>query len=85
MEFETDRRTFLGRMNSLANADALREPLKGTTGAVLDPIFSFRARLVLEPREQQHVSFVLIAASSRTELLASITGVSEAARCRPGV
>ena len=73
VEFETDRRTFLGRMNSLANADALREPLKGTTGAVLDPIFSFRARLVLEPREQQQVSFVLIAASSRNELLTSIT------------
>src|SRR5688572_27607094 len=71
-EYETDRRSYLGRMNSLANADGLKEPLKGTTGAVLDPIFSFRARLALEPREQQHISFALIAASSRTELLALI-------------
>src|SRR4029450_8477362 len=69
LEFETDRRVFLGRMNSLANADGLKEPLKGTTGAVLDPIFSFRARLTLEPREQQTFSFVLMAASSRGELL----------------
>jgi cyclic beta-1,2-glucan synthetase len=71
-EYETDRRVFLGRMNTLVNADGLKEPLKGTTGAVLDPIFSFRARLALEPREQQSISFVLMAASSRRELLASI-------------
>jgi len=72
LEYETDRRVFLGRMNTLANADGLKEPLKGTTGAVLDPIFSFRARLALEPREQQSISFVLMAASSRRELLALI-------------
>ena len=71
-EYETDRRVFLGRMNTLATADGLKEPLKGTTGAVLDPIFSFRARLALEPREQQSISFVLMAASSRSELLALI-------------
>ena len=71
-EFETDRRVYLGRMNTLANADGLKEPLKGSTGAVLDPIFSFRARLALEPREQQTISFVLMAASSRQELLSLI-------------
>ncbi|HZJ00680.1 MAG TPA: glucoamylase family protein, partial [Gemmatimonadaceae bacterium] len=73
VEYETDRRKFLGRMNSLTNADALKEPLQGTSGAVLDPIFSFRARLVLEPREQTHVSLVLIAATTRAELMTAVT------------
>ena len=70
LEFETDRRAFLGRTNRLANAQALRQPLGGTTGAVLDPIFSFRAKLTLEARDQERLCFALAAAATREEALA---------------
>ena len=49
MQFETDRMRFLGRGRTPANPAAL-EPgttLSGTTGPVLDPVFSLRQRVRL--------------------------------------
>ena len=51
LEHETDRLRFLGRGRTTASPAAL-DPgshLSGTTGAVLDPIFSLRRRVRLEP------------------------------------
>ena len=50
-EFETDRARFVGRLGELAMPQALRsrEPLSGTSGAVLDPIVSLRQRVRLPP------------------------------------
>ena len=51
MEYETDRARFLGRGRTPANPAALDAGtrLSGTTGPVLDPVFSLRRRVRLEP------------------------------------
>lgn len=63
--FETDRRQFIGRGNTLAAPLALigRDPLSGSQGAVLDPIIAIRYQISLDP--EQHVT------------LDSVTGVAE--------
>jgi cyclic beta-1,2-glucan synthetase len=71
-EYETDRRKFLGRTSDVTTAEALRTPLSRTVGTVIDPIFSFRCRGLLEPRERTEVSMVLMAAASREEIVAMI-------------
>ncbi len=50
-EYETDRTRFLGRGRTPANPAALDSGscLSRTTGPVLDPIFSLRRRITLEP------------------------------------
>ena len=51
VEYETDRVRFLGRGRTPANPAALdpEARLSGTTGPVLDPVFSLRRRVRLEP------------------------------------
>src|SRR5665213_789254 len=68
-EFETDRRKFLGRGNTTENAAALRLPLTGSAGTVIDPIFSLRCRMTLEPRDQKEIAFITVAAASREALM----------------
>jgi cyclic beta-1,2-glucan synthetase len=72
VQHETDRAAFLGRTNSADTPDALRQDLSGSAGAVLDPIFSLRSRVKLEPRDRLELDFLTIAASSREALLALI-------------
>jgi cyclic beta-1,2-glucan synthetase len=71
-ELETDRARFLGRGRTLASPAALESdaPLSGTTGPVLDPIFSLRRRLRLEPGASAAVTFCTAVAGSREEALA---------------
>ena len=45
--------------------DALRRDLSGSTGTVLDPIFSLRCRVTLEPRDRVEITFITLAATSR--------------------
>jgi cyclic beta-1,2-glucan synthetase len=71
-QFETDRGKFLGRGNSPASPDAMKGDLSGTVGAVLDPIFSLRARLTLDPRDRRQLTFVTMAATSREALMALV-------------
>ena len=72
IQFETDRARFLGRGNTPALADALRRDLAGSTGAVLDPVFSLRCRATLEPRDRVELSFLTLAADSRDALMALV-------------
>jgi N,N'-diacetylchitobiose phosphorylase len=53
IEFETDRNRFIGRGRTLRSPAAVQfvEPLSGTLGSVLDPIFSLRTTIVLPPGE----------------------------------
>jgi cyclic beta-1,2-glucan synthetase len=69
IQHETDRAKFLGRGNSTENPAALRARLSGSTGTVLDPIFSLRCRVTLDPRERQDLTFLTMAASTREGLL----------------
>ncbi len=71
-EFETDRARFLGRGRSPA-APAALEPgarLSGTTGPVLDPIFSIRRRFRLAPGGMLSLLICTGVAKSRDEALA---------------
>ena len=70
--YESDRARFLGRGRSTREPAAM-EPggeLSNTTGAVLDPIFSIRVRLRLEPGESDSVAFTTLVAKSRAEIFA---------------
>jgi cyclic beta-1,2-glucan synthetase len=66
---ETDRSQFIGRGRSTRDPIALATdgPLSGTTGAVLDPIFALRARVLLAPGQSSSVSFTTLVASSRDQ------------------
>ncbi len=71
LEYETDRARFLGRGRSAA-APAAMDPdarLSGTTGPVLDAIFSLRTQLHLAADESASVAFVTGFAESRDEAL----------------
>ena len=68
VEFETDRAKFLGRGRGNDNPVALEGELSGTVGAVLDPCFSLRRRVVLQPGQRVEVAFVLCAAESEEAL-----------------
>ncbi|HUE95767.1 MAG TPA: glucoamylase family protein, partial [Longimicrobiaceae bacterium] len=64
---ETDRSRFIGRGRSVRNPAilAVDGPLSGTTGAVLDPIFSLRTRVRLRPGESTSVAFTTLVATTR--------------------
>ncbi len=66
---ETDRSVFLGRGRSTRDPIALVEdgPLSGTTGAVLDPIFALRTRVLLDPGQSASVAFTTLVATSRDQ------------------
>jgi cyclic beta-1,2-glucan synthetase len=71
--FETDRARFLGRRRTPADPAALDRDapeLSGTTGPVLDPIFSLRRRVRLEPGGRAVVTFATGMVDTREEALA---------------
>jgi len=71
LQLETDRARFLGRARELRAAVAVTEdqPLSGTVGTVLDPIFSLRRRVQLAPGATARMAFWTLVASSRGEVL----------------
>ncbi len=72
LEVETDRVRFVGRGRSIARPRALvsRAALSGTTGAVLDPIFSTRRVATLEPGAQTELTLLVGVAPTRDDALA---------------
>jgi cyclic beta-1,2-glucan synthetase len=80
-EFETDRARFLGRGNGLREPIAMTAsgPLGSSVGAVLDPIFALRRRLVIAPGATVHVAFWTMAAATREALLDRIDKHRDAA------
>jgi cellobiose phosphorylase len=71
-EFETDRARFLGRGRTLRNALAMQDSgaLSNTAGSVLDPIFSLRRRIRVEPGASVRVTFWTLLSDSRDAALA---------------
>ena len=74
LSIETDRSRFIGRGRDLRDPIAVTGtgPLSGSTGTVLDPVFSARCKLTLPARSTRHVSFWTIVASTREALMQSI-------------
>jgi len=65
VQYETDRRAFLGRGNTSRQPRALTVDLTGTVGCVLDPIFSLRTSAIILPRGRLEISFLTFAGESR--------------------
>ncbi|MCK9398000.1 MAG: phosphorylase, partial [Methylobacter sp.] len=67
LQYETDRVKFCGRGQTLRAPAAVIDgrPLSNTVGAVLDPIFSLRTRVSIEPGATVHVTFTTLVAPSR--------------------
>ena len=67
VEYETDRDRFISRGRSTRDPEALltETPLSGSTGAVLDPIFSIRTRVRLAPGQSASVAFTTLVAKTR--------------------
>jgi cyclic beta-1,2-glucan synthetase len=76
VQYETDRARFLGRGRTPTHPAALdagsygSRSLSGTTGAVLDPIFSLRRRIHVAPDTSVCVAFTTAVAQTRQEALA---------------
>lgn len=67
--FETDRRRFIGRGHTMANPMGATQTLGNSQGYVLDPIFSLRNRVTLDPGQRVLCSLVLAAGSSREQMV----------------
>lgn len=70
MEWETDRSQFIGRGNTIHYPEVFnhRNPLSRSTGFTLDPIFSLRTHVQIEPGKSEWLAFVTGAAKSRGEM-----------------
>ncbi|WP_223427175.1 GH36-type glycosyl hydrolase domain-containing protein [Tateyamaria pelophila] len=69
IEIETDRAKFIGRGCSIEQAAMATAPLSGTTGAVLDPIFSIRRRVAIPAGGVTRVTFWTMVAETPDGLL----------------
>lgn len=67
--FETDRLNFLGRNRTSEDPVAMSGNLTNTAGAVLDPCFSLRQRIVLAPGQRVDMAFTTVAGPSREAVL----------------
>jgi len=60
ISYETDRLQFIGRGNTVANPQAMRDvaALSGSQGSVLDPIVAIRYQITLDPKETATINIV---------------------------
>ncbi|MGC1378047.1 MAG: glucoamylase family protein [Anaerolineales bacterium] len=75
-EYETSRAQFIGRGQTPRSPQVLRDgsqKLSGTIGGTLDPILSLGQEIDLNPHTRTQVTFLTLAASSRTEALDLLT------------
>lgn len=72
LQYETDRSRFIGRGGSLKRPLAMEGDLSNTSGTVLDPIFSLRRRVVIEPGRRVQLSFITAITDNRMIALALI-------------
>jgi cyclic beta-1,2-glucan synthetase len=69
LEFETDRRVFIGRGRTLANPMGIFQKLTNSQGFVLDPILSLRQSVTLHPAQRVQVTLILAAGETREHVL----------------
>ncbi len=74
IQYESDRMQFLGRGHTAKSPIVFERgrQLSNTTGPVLDPVMSLRAKLTVDPSKTARVSFVVCVAESREDLLALV-------------
>ncbi len=80
LQYESSRVNFLGRGNTLHHPAAFEstKPLSGTTGYVLDPIFSIRTQLELAPGESETVTFYSAVAQQKEEVIGLVQKYKDA-------
>ncbi|MFH0801431.1 MAG: glucoamylase family protein [bacterium] len=69
LQFETERRRFIGRGRTLASPMGAIQKPGNSQGFVLDPILSLRQSLTLGPGQRVQVSLVLAAGETREQVL----------------
>ena len=71
IEYETDRARFIGRGHDVRAPIAVLDgrPLSNTVGAVLDPIFSLRTRIRIDPGAKVQVTFSTMVGESRDDVV----------------
>jgi cyclic beta-1,2-glucan synthetase len=69
IQIETDRARFIGRGRDIATAAMIGQPLSGTIGTVLDPIFSIRRRVSVPAGGTTRVTFWTLVADTPDALL----------------
>ena len=79
LQFETDRRVFIGRGRTLRDPMGAAQAPRNTQGYVLDPVLSLRRSLTLAPGERRQVSLVLAASETREGALGLMTKYSDPA------
>ncbi len=85
IEYETDRSQFIGRNRNLSHPKVMEpdQPLSNSVGPVLDPVFSLRIRVSIEPGETAVVNFAVGICDTRQaalDLLEKYSDVSAADR-----
>jgi cyclic beta-1,2-glucan synthetase len=72
IQFETDRGLFIGRGRTLTEPLAMERSLTNSQGYVLDPIFSLRYRIKLEPGQRFQISFITVISDQKEKTLGLI-------------
>ena len=82
-DFETDRMRFVGRGRTLRHAQAMQAgaTLSNTSGYVLDPIFSLRRKVRVNPSASVEVAFWTVVAGSRASALALVQPLRARGAC----
>ncbi|HZK67448.1 MAG TPA: hypothetical protein VFD42_07900, partial [Chloroflexota bacterium] len=81
-QHETNRALFVGRGRDLQNPVAMYGELSNSAGPVLDPVFSLRRRVVVEPGQRVQVAFITGAAETREGALALAGKYRDLRTCR---
>ncbi|SEM99308.1 GH36-type glycosyl hydrolase domain-containing protein [Lihuaxuella thermophila] len=72
VEYETDRASFIGRGHTLAQPRGIRSRLRKTVGAVADPAFVMRRRLMMKPGERVQLFAVTGVADTKEEAVSMV-------------
>jgi cyclic beta-1,2-glucan synthetase len=75
--YATDRASFIGRGNTLANPRGLHMELLQTTGSVADPVFVMRRRVSIDPGETTQLMIMTTVARTEEEAVDWIMRLSQ--------
>ena len=83
IQYETDRMQFIGRGHTVYNPDIIErgKSLSNTVGSVLDPIFSMRARVKIEPGKTARIFFVTVTADSKESIMELVEKYAHVESC----